>query len=71
MKPYYWKVIAMVIEITEYNYKGFHLQLVKGDGWKLVLDGEEILFPNAVAAEAAINEFYREVVTKHTGRLIE
>ena len=59
----------MVIEITEYNYKGFHLQFVKGEGWKIVLDGTEILFPYAVDAEVAINEFFRDVVAKHHGKI--
>ena len=58
----------MIIEITEYNYKGFNLHLVKGEGWKIVLDGAEILFPYATAAEAAINEFFRDVVAKHHGK---
>lgn len=54
----------MIIEVTETTYKGFHLQLVKGKGWKIVLDGEEIMFPNLNAAEAAIDEFYNTIIQK-------
>lgn len=57
----------MVIEVKEYNYKGFHLELVKDKGWKIVLNDVEIIFPHAQAAEMAIDEFYRDVIKKHKG----
>lgn len=61
----------MIIEIKEYPYKGFVLRYVEGKGWKIVLDGAEILFPHAQAAESAINEFYRDVIKKHKGEKLK
>ena len=61
----------MIIEIKEYNYKGFTLHHVTDKGGKIVLDGEEILFPHAQAAELAIDEFYRDVIKKHKGKKLK
>lgn len=60
----------MIIEVTEYNYKGIRLENVKGKGWKCDLGGTEYLFPHAQAAESAINEIFRDikpVIDKHKG----
>ena len=57
----------MIIEVKEYNYRGFRLELAKDKGWKIVLNDVEILFPHAQAAEMAIDEFYGDVIKKHKG----
>jgi len=60
----------MIIEITEYSYKGITLQLAKDKGWKCNLGGTEYLFPHAQAAQSAIDEIFRDikpVITKHKG----
>ena len=58
----------MIIEIKEYDYKGFHLKYVEGKGWILIIGEAEYLFPYATAAEAAINEFIRDVIPKKKGK---
>lgn len=64
-------MIAMVIEVTECNYKGFRLELVKGKGWKIILGEDEYLFPHCQAAETAIDEFCRDVIKKHGGKKLK
>lgn len=61
----------MITDITEYNYKGFRLEHVKDKGWKITLVDVEYLFPHAKAAEAAINEFIRDIVPKHSGKKLK
>lgn len=64
----------MIIEVTENVYKGILLERVKGKGWKCGLGGQEYLFPNYAAAEAAIDEIFRDIkpiVTKHKGEKIQ
>lgn len=58
----------MIIEIKEYNYKGFHLKYAGDKGWILIIGEDEYLFPYATAAEAAINEFIRDVIPKNKGK---
>lgn len=60
----------MIIEVTEYTYKGIELHHVKDKGWKCNLGGEEYLFPHCQAAESAIDELFKDikaVVSKHKG----
>lgn len=61
----------MIIEVKEYAYRGFRLELAKDKGWKIVLDGVEILFPHAQAAEMAIDEFYFDVIKQHKGEKLK
>ena len=66
----------MIIEITEYSYKGITLQLAKGQGldvqgWMCNLGGVEYLFPHAQAAQSAIDDIFRDikpVIDKHRGK---
>lgn len=57
----------MIIDVSELDYKGFHLKRVPEQGWKIVLDDAEILFPHFTAASAAIDDFYRIIVKAHQG----
>lgn len=60
----------MIIEVTESVYKGVLLERVKDKGWKCNLGGQEYLFPNYTAAEAAIDEIFHDikpVVAKRKG----
>ena len=60
----------MIIEVTESVYKGVLLERVKDKGWKCNLGGQEYLFPNYTAAEAAIDEIFSDikpVVAKRKG----
>ena len=61
----------MIIEVTEFNYKGFMLYLEKDKGWKIILGDVAYLFPYATAAESAIDEFIREVTPRHNGKKIK
>jgi hypothetical protein len=61
----------MIIEVKEYPYRGFVLKHVEKKGWKIVLDGVEILFPHAQAAEMAIDEFYFDVIKQHKGEKLK
>lgn len=61
----------MIIEVKEYSYRGFRLELAKDKGWKIALDGVEILFPHAQAAEMAIDEFYFDVIKAHKGEKLK
>lgn len=61
----------MIIEIKEYNYKGFHLKYAGDKGWILIIGEAEYLFPYATAAEAAINEFIRDVIPKNKGKKLK
>lgn len=58
----------MIIEVTETHYRGFLLQLVKDQGWKIVLGDEEYLFPHCQAAEACIDDFIANGIKKHNGK---
>lgn len=63
----------MIIEITEYSYKGITLQLAKDKGWKCNLGGVEYLFPHSQAAESAINEIFRgikPIILKNKGKAL-
>lgn len=57
----------MVIDALEMDYKGFHLKHTQDKGWKIMLNDVEILFPTFNAASAAIDDFYRIIVTAHQG----
>lgn len=57
----------MMIDVTELDYKGFHLKHTQDKGWKIMLNDVEILFPNFNAASAAIDDFYRIIVKAHQG----
>jgi hypothetical protein len=61
----------MIVEIKEFDYKGFHLKLVENKGWILIIGEDEYLFPYATAAEAAINEFIRDVIPKNKGKKLK
>lgn len=56
----------MVIEIRETVYKGFRINHAEEDGWEIILDGEKVWFPHLTAAQSAVDEFYGQVVPKHT-----
>lgn len=58
----------MIIDITETIYKGFMIELVKDNGWKIVLNGEEIMFRYFQDAQTAIDDFYREILPRHNGK---
>ena len=60
LRQFMESIITMVIEIKEYNYKGFHLILNKNSGWKCVIGEQEILFPHSQAAETAIDEILKD-----------
>lgn len=63
----------MIHKILEMNYKGFHLVLDEGHGWKCVIGEQEILFPTSQAAESAIDEILADttnVIQKHKGTVI-
>ena len=47
----------MIIEINEIDYMGFHLEHVKGKGWKIVLKDVEFLFPTMQDAQMACRQF--------------
>ena len=57
---------AMIIDVKELDYKGFHLKRAD-QGWKIVLNDVEVMFPNFNAASAAIDDFYRIIVKAHQG----
>lgn len=61
----------MIIDIKEYDYKGFHLKHAEGKGWILIVGDDEYLFPYATAAEAAINEFLWITVPRHEGKKLK
>lgn len=61
----------MIIDITEYNYMGFHLEHVKDKGWKIVLGDVAYLFPHAQAAESAIRSIHEDIVQKHKASKIK
>lgn len=63
--------ITMIIEIKEYDYKGFHLKSAGDKGWILVIGEDEYLFPYANTAEVAINEFIRDVIPKNKGKKLK
>lgn len=65
----------MIYKVLEYDYKGFHLVLAEEDeiGWKCVIGGKEIKFPNAQAAEATINEileYAKQIINKNGGKVL-
>jgi len=65
----------MIYKVLEYDYKGFHLVLDEEDGvgWKCVIGGKEIKFPNAQAAEATINEileYAKQIIKKNGGKVL-
>lgn len=60
----------MIIEITECDYRGFHIVHVDNEGWKIVLGDEEYLFPHYQAAQSAVDAFYRDVIPAHKGKKI-
>lgn len=61
----------MIIEVKDVTYKGFNIQLVKDKGWKIVLIDEEYLFPHLTAAQAAVDEFFGEIVPKYKGKKLK
>ena len=61
----------MIVEITETTYKGFKIELVKDTGWKIVLDGEEIMFRYFQDAQIAVDDFYRAILPKHKGKVLK
>lgn len=61
----------MIVEVTETTYRGFKFELVKGNGWKIVLGDEAYLFPHFQAAKFAVDEFYRDVIPKNQGKKLK
>lgn len=43
----------MIIEVKELDFHGFHIELVEGSGWKIVLKDREYLFPTLQTAQSA------------------
>lgn len=62
----------MIIEITEYKYKGITLNHVEGKGWKCILGDREYLFPHCQAAEMTIDEIFNDsilpIIEKNKGK---
>lgn len=58
----------MIIEVTDVKYKGFRIVHADDNGWKIVLRDDEIMFPNFVAAQGAVDEFILKVVPKYKGK---
>lgn len=58
----------MIVEITETNYKGFHLEHIENKGWQIVLQDVRILFPTFQDAQCAVDAFYKEAVPKFNGK---
>ena len=51
----------MILNILEYNYKGFHLVLDEDEpGWKCIIGDKEIRFRTSQDAEFAINEILKD-----------
>lgn len=46
----------MIIEVKELDYLGFHLELVEGSGWKVVLKNMDYLFPTLQVAQSACRQ---------------
>lgn len=61
---------SMIDDFHETYYKGFFLQRVPHKGWKIVLDDTEILFRYLIAAQKAIDAFYKTAVSKHQAEVI-
>lgn len=59
----------MIIEITELDYFGFHLEHVKSKGWKIVMKDVEFLFPTMQDAQRACRQF-RDIVKDNRGKTI-
>lgn len=60
----------MIIEVTEFTFKGITLYRVDGKGWKCTLDEKEYLFPTCQDAQSAISEIFSDiqpVISKHGG----
>ena len=58
----------MIVEVKETTYKGFKLELVKGNGWKIILGDEAYLFPTFQDAQSAVDDFFRDVIPKNQGK---
>ena len=54
----------MIVDVIEYDFMGFHLELVRGKGWKVVLGDVEYLFPYAQTAESVIRDIHRDLANK-------
>lgn len=62
----------MILEILEYDYKGFHL-VHDESGWKCVIGEQEIKFKYSTAAESAIDEILKDAdnaIKKYDGTVI-
>lgn len=59
----------MIIEVKELNFQGFHIELVEGSGWKIVLKDIEYLFPTLQAAQSACVMFH-DFAQKNGGKKI-
>lgn len=59
----------MIIEITELDYMGFHLEYVKNTGWKIVLKDVEYLFRTMQDAQAVCRQF-RDLAESNGGKKI-
>ena len=53
----------MIIEVTSTIYKGILIERVKDRGWKCNLGGTEYLFPYFTAAQAAVDETFKDLHT--------
>ena len=59
----------MIIEVTELDYMGFHLEYVKSKGWKIVMKDVEFLFPTMQDAQRACRQF-RDIVKENRGTVV-
>ena len=61
----------MIIEVTEFNFKGITLYHVPNKGWKCTLGDAEYLFPNCQEAQSAINDIFnvdiKGIAANHRG----
>ena len=59
----------MIKEITDLNFMGFHLEHIKNEGWKIVLQGVDFIFPTLQDAQTACKKF-RDIAKENRGKMI-
>ena len=62
----------MIIEVKEITFHGFLIQHAENKGWQIVLNEDvRILFSTFQDAQAAVNDFYKDIVPKHRGKKVK
>lgn len=51
----------MIINFAESDYRGFHIEHVKGKGWKCNFAGRNIIFPHEQAAKDAVDIYWHTI----------